>query len=406
MIDYKRVTREPLKDDWNKLAKGIDSQIFEDALERSIRMVRNNLNAFTDKFPSAGGVNGVYQPTNNADTFLYSDWTSSFWTGMIWLAYELTGEDKFKEVGLIHSQSFRERYETNDILDHHDIGFLYTLSCVAAYKITEDDFSKETALLAAEKLAGRYREKAGIIQRGGPLDDPNHPSAGEFIIDCCMNLPLLYWAANITGERKYYDMAYRHIQQAGNHMVRDTGATHQNFKIDVFTGEPIKGWTSQGDGDDRGCWSRGQSWAIYGLPISYTYTGDFTLLEQAKNVANYFLNRLQSDYCANWDFLYTKDEDQRDSSAVAITACGLLELAKQLPLSDPDRKTYESAAKTLMAKLIENYMYSEDEVSNGLLKGGVYAYKTHLCVDEPVIWGDYYFMEALVRLTKYFRMYW
>lgn len=406
MLDYKRVTREPLKHDWKALAKDIDFKIFEDALDRSVDVVRDNLDAFTEKFPSAGGVDGRYQPTNNADNYLASDWTSSFWTGMVWLAYELTGEEKFKEVGLIHSESFRERYETNDILDHHDIGFLYSLSCVAAYKITGDEFSKETALLAAKKLAGRYREKAGIIQRGGPMDDPEHVSAGEFIIDCCMNLPLLYWAADTTGDKKYYDMAATHIQKAGEYMVRDSGATHQNFKIDIKTGEPIKGWTSQGDGNPDGCWARGQSWAIYGLPLSYTFTGEGSLLEQAKNVANYFLNRLQSDFCANWDFLYTKDEDQRDTSAVSITACGLLELAKQLPLSDPDREVYESAAVFLTAKLIENYMYKEDEGSNALLKGGVYAFKTGLCVDEPVIWGDYYFMESLVRLTKYYRMYW
>ena len=238
------------------------------------------------------------------------------------------------------------------------------------------------------------------------MDDPDHVSAGEFIIDCCMNLPLLYWAAETTGDKKYYDMAATHIQKAGEYMVRDSGATHQNFKIDIRTGEPIKGWTSQGDGNPDGCWSRGQSWAIYGLPLSYTFTGDGSLLEQAKNVANYFLNRLQSDFCANWDFLYTEDGDQRDTSAVSITACGLLELAKQLPLSDPDREIYESAAVFLTAKLIENYMYREDEGSNALLKAGVYAFKTGLCVDEPVIWGDYYFMESLVRLTKYYRMYW
>ena len=406
MVDYKRVVREPLKEDWKALASNIDDKIFFEALKRCVDVVRDNLDTFTEKFPSAGGVDGIYQPTNNADTFVFSDWTSSFWTGMVWLAYELTGEEKFKKVGLIHSKSFRERYETNDILDHHDIGFLYSLSCVAAYKVTGDAFSKETALLAVKKLAGRYREKAGIIQRGGPIDDTTHPSTGEFIIDCCMNLPLLYWASHMTGDTKYYDMAYNHIQNAANLMVRDTGATHQNFKKDIHTGEPIKGWTSQGDGDDNGCWARGQAWAIYGMPLSYTYTGDASLLEIAKSTAHYFLNRLQSDYCTNWDFLYTSDDDQRDSSAVAIAICGLLELAKQLPITDPDRQIYEAAAKTLTAKLIEHYMYQPEEGSNGILKAGVYAYKTNLCVNEPVIWGDYYFMEALVRLTRSWRMYW
>ena len=406
MVDYKRIKKEKLKNDWVELAKGVRREEFERALDFAVGIVSDNLKEFTYKFPSSGGVDGRYKPTENADEFLYSDWTSSFWTGMIWLCYELTGDEKFKKVGLIHSESFRERYEKNIILDHHDIGFLYTLSCVAAYKATGDEFSKETALLAAKKLASRYREKAGIIQVRGMLDDLNSESTGEFIIDCCMNLPLLYWAAGETGEKKYYDMAYSHICHVVDYMIKDDASTHQNFVMDINTGEPLRGFTGQGDGNPNGCWSRGQAWAIYGLPISYVHTGDASLLEAAKRCANYFLNRLQSDRCANWDFLYKKDSDQRDTSAVAVAACGMLELAKQLPLYDPDREMYESAAKVLVSDLIKNYMYTKEESGNALLKAGVYAYKLNLCVNEPVIWGDYYFMEALVRLLKYFRMYW
>ena len=107
MINYQRVVKEPLKEDWQALAMHINDEVFVKALDRVIDIVGENLDTFTEKFPSAGGVDGVYQPTNNADTFVYSDWTSSFWTGMVWLAYELTGEERFKNVGLIHSKSFR-----------------------------------------------------------------------------------------------------------------------------------------------------------------------------------------------------------------------------------------------------------------------------------------------------------
>lgn len=124
-------------------------------------VVSDNLENFRDYFPSAGGVNGEYQPTDNAGKILGSDCTSSFWTVMIWLAYELTGEEKFKETGLHHSESFRERYEKNDILDHHDIGFLYSLSCVAAYKLTGDEFSKSESSNALLK-AGVYAFKSNL----------------------------------------------------------------------------------------------------------------------------------------------------------------------------------------------------------------------------------------------------
>ncbi|MDO5416571.1 MAG: glycoside hydrolase family 88 protein [Lachnospiraceae bacterium] len=406
MRDISKITKEELKVDWLSLAEQVDTAEFTRALDYAVEIVSDNLEKFTDRFPTSGGVNGEYVPTTNASSLLWSDWTSSFWTGMVWLAYELTGEEKFKRVGLIHSKSFRERYEKNEILDHHDIGFLYTLSCVAAYKLTGDEFSKETAVLAARKLLKQYMEKCGSFQQWGSPTDPENAKLGICIVDCCMNLPLLYWASQATGDTEFYEKAYSHIRNASAYMVRDNGAVHQNLKFDVFTGELLKVYTSQGDGDENGCWSRGQAWAIYGFPLSYLYTGDKELLEYAKICANYFLNRLQSDYCANWDFLYTDDKDQRDTSAVSTAACGLLELAKQLPVTDPDRAVYEAAAKVLISKLTENYRYTKEESSSGLLKAGVYAFKTNLCVNEPVIWGDYYYMEALMRLTHVHRIYW
>ena len=283
---------------------------------------------------------------------------------------------------------------------------MFTLSCVAAYKITGDEFSRETALLAARKLASRFRDKAGIIQVRGRLDDMENEALGEFIIDCCMNLPLLYWAARETGDRSFSDKAYSHIKNVQKYMVRPDASTYQNFRKDIATGAPIGGWIAQGDSHDGACWSRGQAWAMYGLPLSYNYTGDATLLETCKAVSNYFLNRLQSDLVPNWDFYYKTDEDQRDTSASAVAACGLLELARNLPVTDSDREVYEAAAKTLIYALIKNYLYCDGESPNAILKSGVYAMRTNLCVDEPVIWGDYFFMEALQRLTHYYRSFW
>ena len=405
-IDIAGINREELEIDWRAEAEKVDIGELERALDYSVQNVADNLEAFTSKFPSAGGVNGEYQPVGNADTFLCSDWTSSFWTGMVWLAYDLTGDQKYKKTGLIHSESFRKRYEENDILDHHDIGFLYTLSCVAAYKETGDEFSRETAVLAARKLLKQYMDKCGSLQQWGSPADPDNEKLGICIIDGCMNLPLLYWAAETTGETEFYEKAVSHISNAARYMMRDNGAVHQNLKFDVFTGKLLDAYTSQGDGDEAGCWSRGQAWAIYGFVLSYLYTGDKTLLELAGSCANYFLNRLQSDYCANWDFLYRKDSDQRDSSAVSIAVCGLLELAGQLPAADPYHDIYHAAAKVLLSSLTKNYLYTEEESRNALLKAGVYAFKSGLCVNEPVIWGDYFYMEALARLFQPLRIFW
>lgn len=402
----KDVVKEPFAQRWLSCEAPLDFALYQHALQQCVDKVRANLENFTDCFPSACGQGDRYLPTKNADSFLASDWTSGFWTGMVWLCYEITGEEAFRKVGMEHVKSFRKRLDENDMLNHHDIGFLYTLSCTAAYKLTGDEFARETALLAAKKLGERFREVAGIIQRGGDLNDPNDQHTGAFIIDCCLNIPLLYWAAETTGDHRYYEMAYRHIKNVQKHVILPDASCYQYFKLDINTGEPLGGSTPQGANVEGCCWSRGQAWGMYGLGISYDYTGDASLLESADKMSRYFLNRLQSDDICNWDFLYRSDDDQRDTSAAAIAVCGMLELAKNMPLQSPDRKVYENASLAILRSLIENYMYTDEESPNAILKGGVYSFKSNRGVNEPNIWGDYYFMEALVRVTRYFKMYW
>lgn len=121
------------------------------------------------------------------------DWTSSFWTGMLWLAYEVTGDERYRNTAEVQLSSYKQRITERICTDIHDLGFLYSLSCVASYKLTGNDEAKEIALYAAELLMGRYFDKAKIIQAWGDLSDPEN--RGRMIIDCCMNLPLLYWAA-------------------------------------------------------------------------------------------------------------------------------------------------------------------------------------------------------------------
>ena len=401
-----QATKEPFAKHWQEQDAVSNFTIYKRALETCIDRVRANLSAFTYKFPSACGVNDAYLSTENADDLLCSDWTSGFWSGMVWLCYELTGDEQFKEVGLEHVKSFRNRLDRDIMLDHHDIGFLYTLSCTAAYKLTGDSFARETALMAAKKLSGRFREIPGIIQRGGNLNDPNDQHTGAFIIDCCLNIPLLYWAAQATGEQRYHEMAYRHIKNVQRCMILPDASCYQYFKLDIHTGEPIGGSTPQGANEPGCCWSRGQAWGMYGFAISYAYNGDTSLLESADRMSRYFLNRVQSDGICNWDFLYRSDDDQRDTSASAIAVCGMLELAKQLPLCEKARHIYENASLSILRTLIEHYMYTEEESPNAILRGGVYALRSNRGVNEPTIWGDYFFMEALVRVTRYFQMYW
>lgn len=367
----------------------------EEAIRFILRKIDRNMKIFTDRFPAPASEKGVYPAVEN------TGWTASFWTGMLWLAYEATGDAKYRSAAENTLKSFEDRLERNICMDTHDIGFLYTLSCVAAFRLTGNAAARRTALAAAEKLLGRYSETAGIIQAWGSLGDPARQ--GCMIIDCLMNLPLLYWAGETAGEAKYTVAALRHAKNAARYLVRPDFSTFHTFYMDVPTGQPKYGKTRQGYSDSS-CWARGQAWGIYGFPLSYAHTGDPAFLETAVNAANYFLNRLPGDGVCCWDLIFTDEKTQRDSSAAAIAAGGLLELAGRLYPLHPYRAVYENAAKTIVHSLIDGYL--AEGGSSGILKHGVYSIPEKMGIDECCIWGDYFFFEALVRLCRFRRSYW
>jgi unsaturated chondroitin disaccharide hydrolase len=171
------------------------------------------------------------------------------------------------------------------------------------------------------------------------------------------------------------------------------------------SGEPIKGDTHQGFSDES-CWSRGQAWGMYGFPLSYLYTKDEQFLSVSKKLTHYFLNRLPEDDVCYWDLIFTEGEEERDSSAAAIAACGLLEMVKQLPVLDEDRRYYEHAAIKIISSLSKQYVSSEDEAEEGVLLHSVYNKNFSHGIDESCMWGDYFYFEALVRLTKNWTLYW
>lgn len=406
MNNLSEIKIEKLAKDWVTESKSRDVSVLKNALDYAVENISLNLEEMRDKVTWAAGVNGVYRTRDLVESVLSWDWVASFYTGMIWLAYEITGDEKYKNAGLHQNALYRKAIEETKGLEHHDIGFLYSLSAVAGYKLTGDKDSKETGILAANEMMKQYVDKCGIVQRLGRPEDPNAEGRGHAIIDCCMNLPLLFWAAQASGNSEFHDKAYRHIKNASRYLVNENGSTHQGMYFDMESGECVKTSTHQGDGREGACWARGQAWAIYGFALGYDYTGDKDLLEYAKICANYFLNRLQSDNTPNWDLWYRSDDDQRDTSAVGCAVCGLLEIARQLPITDPLRKEYEAAAIVIMHDTTKKYLYTREESKNALLKGGVYGFKERNGINEPMIWGDYYYMEALTRILNNHRVFW
>ncbi|MEH0388895.1 glycoside hydrolase family 88 protein [Vibrio mimicus] len=362
-----------------------------------LKIIDNNMTYLGNKFPDAACNNGIYSIIDN------TEWTTSFWTGQIWLAYEWTEDKKYRTLAQQHINSFAKRIVLRNHTNHHDLGFLYTLSCLAAKKLTNDTRAGYIALLAAETLLERYHEKCGIIQAWGELDDPEQH--GRMIIDCNMNLPLLHQASQLSGDLKYTHIARQHIEQASRYIVRPDGSTFHTFYMDVHTGKPRFGNTHQGLSDES-CWARGQAWGIYGFLLNYRYIQDERLLELSQILTNYLINRLPEDFVCYWDLSLTDPASERDSSAAAIVVCALFELVKHLPPTHPDRGNYEIIALRILNNLIKHYANRDPIPGSGLLKHSVYHFKGNVGVNECCSWGDYFLMEAITRATKNWHSYW
>lgn len=352
---------------------------------------------FVDHFPAPSSESGVYAPIDNVE------WTNGFWTGMLWLAWELTGEARYRLAAERDVLSFADRVERRINVDHHDLGFLYTLSACAAHRLTGSEIGRAAGLDAARLLLARFDPVAGVIQAWGDMRDP--AQRGRMIIDCNLNLPLLFWAGRETLDPAFAEAARRHLTQAARLLVRPDASTYHTYYVDTATGQPRFGSTHQGHSDES-CWARGQAWGIYGFALGGLHAGNDSYFELAARLADYFLARLPSDGICCWDLIFTGDDEApRDSSAAAIAACGLLELVKALPLSDPRRDSYAGWAWRIVERLGTAYA-APLEGSNALLLHAVYHMPNGAGVDEACIWGDYFYLEALVRLRQVWVPYW
>ena len=367
------------------------------AMDRVADQVRCNMEYFGTRSPSSATRNQTYGVIDNIE------WTDGFWTGLLWLCYEYTGDDAFKNLALKNVDSFLNRVEKRIELDHHDLGFLYSLSCVAGYKLTGSAEGRKAGLLAADKLMERFQEKGGFIQAWGELGARDNY---RLIIDCLLNIPLLHWAFLETGTPLYRNAAVRHYEAACNNVIRDDASAYHTFYFDPGTGEPLKGVTRQGYSDDS-AWARGQAWGIYGIPLNYRYVKDDSAFNLFKGMTNYFLNRLPEDQVCYWDLIFTDGSNQsRDSSAAAIGVCGIHEMLKYLPEVESDKNTYRHAMHCILRSLMERYTAPEIKPGNPVLLHGVYSWHSGKGVDEGNIWGDYYYMEALMRFYKDWNLYW
>lgn len=379
----------------------ISPEEIKEAIDFAVKQGEQAVSSLGTLFKPAKSEKNIYAPSENRD------WTEGFYTGELWLLYELSQKELFKDTALAHLPSYEKRMVERIAIDHHDMGFLFSLSCVAAYKLTGSEEGKVTALKAADNLVSRFQPVGEFIQAWGELGAKDNY---RLIIDCLLNLPLLYWASEESGNPKYREIAEKHIKTALHCVLRDDNSAYHTYFFHPDTGLPSHGVTHQGYRDGS-AWARGQAWGIYGVALSYGYTKNPDYFDIFRRVTDYYIEHLPKDLIPYWDFDFTDGTDQpKDSSAAAIAVCGMLEMAKFLP--EKESAYYTSVAKKSLYSLAKTYAVKDPSTSNGQLLHSTYAKSSphntcrNIGVDECCTWGDYFYVEALARLTKDWKLYW
>lgn len=322
-------------------------------------------------------------------------WCSGFFPGSLWYLYgNNQNPEILKYARLYTARVEREKYTT----DNHDVGFMIYCSFGNGYRLTHDDSYKEVMLTAAKSLSTRYNPKVGLIRSWDHNKDKwQYP----VIIDNLMNLELLLWAANQSGNAKFREMALSHADKTMKHHFRPDYSSYHVVSYDTTTGLPHLKQTHQGY-SDQSSWSRGQAWGLYGYTYLYRETKDKRYLEQAKNIANYLINHpnMPKDYIPYWDYNAPGIPDTyRDVSAATVMASALTELSgyTDRKLAQKYMKIVETQIRTLASP-----EYTAQPGENGcfILKHSVGSYPGKSEVDVPLTYADYYYLEALSRLKK------
>jgi unsaturated chondroitin disaccharide hydrolase len=371
--------------------------IFGEALAEALHTIRRTIPAMGAKQPCIGRADGTYERCGGPH------WVEGFWSGQLWLAYAYTGEQFFSETARQQRSTFVWRLahpETHD----HDLGFLFSLSAVADYKLTGDLQSRAMALEAAHALAKRFNPRGQFIRAWNDWGGTDGQNQGRIIIDSMENLALLFWAAHENNAPQLAEIATAHALCSAQYLVRPDGSTYHTYRFDPESGAPIGGSTHQGYSAES-CWSRGQAWAIHGFALAYAYTQQPRFLQTACQVADYALAQLPADGVPFWDYrLPPEGPWYRDSSAAAINAAGLLLLAEMLN-DEAKAVTYRSAAEHTLTTLIIDYTTFAQPQAEGLLHHSAY----HVAaghVDIMMPYGDYFFVEALLRTLGHKRFFW
>lgn len=319
----------------------------------------------------------------------YGDWTSGFFPGSLWYAYELTGDEALKEAATRYTNLL---IKVAEMTDTHDLGFMVNCSYGNAYRLAPNDTIKDVMVRTARNLAGRYDQSIGCI-RSWDFGPWNYP----VIIENMMNLDLLFNAAKLTGDSTFSEIARRHADTTMSNHFRDDFSCYHVVSYNE-DGSVECQQTFQGKADDSS-WSRGQGWALYGYAETYRNTGDKHYLRQAEKVADMIMARNKSDDgIPYWDFDAPESAlTPRDASAAAVIASGMLELSGE---SEGGKKYSDYASKLLKNLSSPKYLAERGTNEGFVLRHSTGSLPHGSEIDTPLNYADYYFLEALVRYKR------
>lgn len=364
---------------------GKDSEWANETAQKIYKKMKMSAQRSKNKIPYLT-VNGIFDDCSDNISW----WTNGFYGGQLWQLYNAYGDEIFRS----NAENIENKLDKS-LMDYmgmdHDSGFKWLLTSVANYKLTKNERSKNRALLAAANLAGRFNPAGRFIRAWNSWGGESNE--GWAIIDCMMNLPLLYWAAEETGDPRFSQIARAHADTAAKAFVRENGSVNHIVQFDANTGEMIG--TLGGQGKEVGSsWTRGQAWAIYGFALSYRHTDHEKYLETAKKAAGYFASCIPESGLIPVDFCQDKELDWEDSTAAAIAACGMLEI--ETHVTKAEKPFFHETAMKLL-RTLEEKRSSWNTDADYILENGSVAYH-----DEkhnfPIIYGDYFFTEAVFKL--------
>jgi len=370
---------------------GRSRKVFEKTLEFAGKQVRRLVESYPHFYPMYTS-NGRWKH----DLPAWTRWCDGFLPGMMWIFHARSPKDSpeakwWLEQAIRYTRPLEPRRFDRDV---HDLGFIFMSTYYRWLKLTGDQSLRDVLIQAGRTMALRFREKGEYLR--------SFVAENSLFIDIMMNVGVVFYAALETGDERLFDVAMRHCLASRRVLVRGDGSTAHEGIFDTETGEFLRQSTQQGYRGDS-CWSRGLSWSLYGFTTSFVYSRDIRFLKTAEACADYYVTQTPADGVPPWD--YDAPPESRklvDTSAGAIAASGLLQLSQAV--TDPSKAVlYRSAALQVLRTLCLHYTAEADPNWEGVLKGGVYHIHKNLGVNESVMWGEYFFVEALdgaLRLSE------